>query len=90
VTARSGRVALLTGAGAGIGRAIAGRLATDGYRVAVNDVDATAAARAAGEIGGIPVVADVGDRGAVGRMVADAVGVLGGLDLLVPRTRRGT
>jgi NAD(P)-dependent dehydrogenase (short-subunit alcohol dehydrogenase family) len=73
----------VTGAAAGIGRAIAGRLARDGYRVAVNDVDPAAAARTARELKGLAVPGDVGDRAAAGRLVADTVRALGRLDLLV-------
>ena len=80
--------ALITGAGTGIGRAIALRLARDGWGIAVNDVEAGRAAAVAGEVAaagarGVAVVADVGDRRDAGRMVAEAIGALGALDLLV-------
>jgi 3-oxoacyl-[acyl-carrier protein] reductase len=55
------RVAIVTGAGSGIGRAIAHRLARDGYHVVVNDVRRDAAEAVAREIGGdtIAVAGDV-------------------------------
>jgi NAD(P)-dependent dehydrogenase (short-subunit alcohol dehydrogenase family) len=82
------RTALITGAGSGIGRAIALRLARDGWAVAVNDVEPERAALVAREVDaaggrGVAVAADVGDRDAVRRMVDDAVAALGGLELLV-------
>lgn len=82
------RRALVTGAGGGIGRAIALRLARDGYDVAVNDLDRERASRIAGEVAalgvrGLPLVADVADRAAAQGMVADALGALEHLDLLV-------
>jgi len=85
----SGRgAALVTGAGSGIGRAIALRLARDGWAVAVNDVEPERAALVAREVDGaggqgVAVVADVGDREAVRRMVADAEATLGSVELLV-------
>jgi meso-butanediol dehydrogenase / (S,S)-butanediol dehydrogenase / diacetyl reductase len=72
----------------GIGRAIALRLARDGWAVAVNDVDPGRAAAVAGEVvaagaRGAAVVADVGDRRAAERMVVETIETLGAVDLLV-------
>ncbi|HEX2480360.1 MAG TPA: SDR family NAD(P)-dependent oxidoreductase [Methylomirabilota bacterium] len=80
--------ALVTGAGVGIGRAIALRLARDGWAVAVNDLEPARASAVAREVAGTgaraaAVVADVGDRGAAHRMVAETIEALGTLDLLV-------
>jgi NAD(P)-dependent dehydrogenase (short-subunit alcohol dehydrogenase family) len=82
------RAALITGAGTGIGRAVALRLARDGWAVAVNDVEPDRAAAVAREVTatgarGATVVADVGDREAAGRMVAETIEALGAVDLLV-------
>jgi NAD(P)-dependent dehydrogenase (short-subunit alcohol dehydrogenase family) len=82
------RGALVTGAGTGIGRAIALRLARDGWGVAVNDVEPGRAAAVAAEVAaagtrGVAVVADVGDRAEARRLVADAIGALGAVDVLV-------
>ena len=81
-------VALVTGAGRGIGRAIALRLARDGTAVGVTDLDAAAAAKVAREIaaaGGraVGVAADVTDLDALRRAVAAVEGGLGPLDVLV-------
>lgn len=83
-----GKRALVTGAGAGAGRAIAARLAQAGCAVAVNDIDPARAAatvealRAAGAHA-IAVPADVRLEAAVEAMVATTRAELGGLDVAV-------
>jgi rhamnulose-1-phosphate aldolase/alcohol dehydrogenase len=83
----AGRVALVTGAGSGIGRAIAGRLAAEGACVVVADRDAESAGAVAGELGGpdvaVAVTADVTDEEAARAAVDAAALAFGGVDLLV-------
>ena len=83
--ALAGKVALVTGAGSGIGRAVARRFAARGARVVVADVDEAAAVGTLRELGGDGVVvqADVTDDAAVGAMVRAAVDRFGRLDCAV-------
>ncbi|GGN71971.1 rhamnulose-1-phosphate aldolase [Actinoplanes lobatus] len=81
------RIALVTGAGSGIGRAIALRLAAEGACVVVSDRDTGAAAEVAAEIGGpdvaVAVSLDVTDEVGVANAVQEAVLAFGGVDLVV-------
>jgi rhamnulose-1-phosphate aldolase/alcohol dehydrogenase len=81
------RVALVTGAGSGIGRAVARRLAAEGACVVVADLDGAAAARVAAELGpadvAVPVTVDVTDEGQVAAALRRAVLAFGGVDLVV-------
>ena len=81
----AGKRALVTGAGAGIGRAIAQRLGREGAFVVIADVEPTSAAEVADEIGGTarPITADAADPVAIDAMVDEAESWLGGLDIVV-------
>ncbi|WP_203828570.1 SDR family oxidoreductase [Actinoplanes palleronii] len=86
--AGAGRVAVVTGAAAGIGRSIAERLAQDGFKVAILDVVDGAAEEAAKRIaddGGVTAgfQADVSDRGQVDAALAAARAELGPLSVVV-------
>jgi len=80
----AGRVALVTGAGQGMGAAHARRLARDGAVVAVNDLSDSSDLKAlADEIGGISVPGDVSDRAQVQALVAEVGRRVGDVDVLV-------
>jgi len=83
VVSLSGRVAVVTGGGAGIGRAVAAALAEFGARVAVWERDATTAAEAAEEVNGLACVTDVRDPDQVDAAVATTVAQLGTPTILV-------
>ncbi|MFJ5367798.1 SDR family NAD(P)-dependent oxidoreductase [Bosea sp. CER48] len=77
------RVALVTGAAQGIGRAIAAALAEAGARVHLADIDAGGVQAAAREIGATGHAADLGSAEAAQGLVRDIVATGGKLDLLV-------
>ena len=82
-----GRIAFVTGAASGIGKAIATRLAAEGACVVVADLDLAKAQAAAAELGGtdtaIGVAVDVSDASAVQAAIDETVLAFGGLDLVV-------
>ncbi len=81
------RIAFVTGAGSGIGRAVARRLSAEGACVVVADIDLDNATAVADELGGpdkaVAVEVDVSDEAAVAAALADAVLAFGGVDLVV-------
>jgi rhamnulose-1-phosphate aldolase/alcohol dehydrogenase len=83
----AGRIALVTGAASGIGRAIAAQLAGEGACVAITDLDSEAARTAARDMGradiAIGVAADVTDGAQVQQAIDATVLAFGGLDLVV-------
>jgi len=85
----NGRVAIVTGASRGIGRAIASRLAQDGFAVIVNYAGSASAAenavRGIAEAGGRAhaIKADVSDSAAITAMFDETVTRFGGVDVLV-------
>lgn len=81
------RIAFVTGAGSGIGRAIAHRLAAEGACVVVADLNAESAATVAAEIGStdvaVAVTVDVTDEKQVATALAAGILAFGGIDLVV-------
>jgi NAD(P)-dependent dehydrogenase (short-subunit alcohol dehydrogenase family) len=72
---------VVTGAGSGIGAALARRFAAEGARLVVNDLDGAAAARVAAEVGGLAVPGDAGAEDSVAALVKTARAHLGEIDL---------
>lgn len=79
----SSKVALITGATRGIGRAIAEAMQAAGAKVVVSNENAEETAIAAAELGAVGIPADVRDAGALQQLVDGTVSALGGLDILV-------
>lgn len=79
------RVAFVTGAASGLGRAIVERLSADGFAVAIADIDVEGAGTAAKELGdrALALECDVADRTSVRAAADTAVERFGGIDCLV-------
>jgi 3-oxoacyl-[acyl-carrier protein] reductase len=84
----AGKVALVTGAGRGIGRAVALKLSSEGASLIINDLEksfAESVAQRISESGGValPIGADVSVRQDVSQLFEQAIGELGRLDILI-------
>jgi 2-hydroxycyclohexanecarboxyl-CoA dehydrogenase len=77
------KIAIVTGAGQGIGRGIATKLAAEGATVVVTDINETTAKETAAEIDGVGLVADVTSRESVEDMVEQVMQQFGRIDVLV-------
>jgi short-subunit dehydrogenase len=85
----NGKVALVTGASAGIGAAVAERLAEAGARVVVHGRDAERAAEVATRLGGVPVLGDLALPGVAAGVADAALAVHGRIDVLVANAGLG-
>ncbi|MFT4126427.1 MAG: glucose 1-dehydrogenase [Gordonia sp. (in: high G+C Gram-positive bacteria)] len=89
-TLLDGKVAVVTGSGAGLGEAIARRLAAEGARVVVSDINAEAARTVADSIeGAIAVTTDVRDETQVQELIGRAQEAFGGLHIMIPNAGIG-
>jgi glucose 1-dehydrogenase len=83
----AGKVAVITGAARGIGRACAERFLQDGAKVVIGDIDSEALAKTASELGRPKelraLAADVSKRADIDRLIATAAKDFGGLDIMV-------
>src|ERR1700721_3929693 len=83
----SGKVAVITGAARGIGKACAARFLGDGVKGVISDIDGEALASTAAELGRpdnlLMVTADVAKRSDIDALVATAVKAFGRLDIMV-------
>lgn len=77
------RVAVVTGGGHGIGRALCRRLARDGVKVVVADIEGDAASAVATEIGGVAKQLDVSDEQAIMALVESVESDVGPIDLFI-------
>jgi NAD(P)-dependent dehydrogenase (short-subunit alcohol dehydrogenase family) len=77
----AGKVAVVTGAGSGIGLATVRRFAAEGATVVCADIDGEAAQKTAADVGGTPVQVDVTDEDAVRALFDGAVGQHGRVDV---------
>jgi NAD(P)-dependent dehydrogenase (short-subunit alcohol dehydrogenase family) len=77
----AGAGVVVTGAGSGIGAALARRFAAEGARVVVNDINAAAAAEVAASCDAVVVPGDAASEQGVAHLIATAAEVLGGIDL---------
>ena len=77
------RVAIVTGAGQGIGRAIAEKFSQEGASVVVADINADTATKTAADIGGLAHTVDVSSEEQVARLVSATISNYGKVDILV-------
>jgi NAD(P)-dependent dehydrogenase (short-subunit alcohol dehydrogenase family) len=77
------KIAVITGAGRGIGRDIALAYAREGARVVVNDIDPVTAEATAKDVSGLAVAADVAKSADIARLVATTMDKYGRIDILV-------
>jgi meso-butanediol dehydrogenase/(S,S)-butanediol dehydrogenase/diacetyl reductase len=86
----SGRVALVTGGGSGIGAEVVRRLARGGAKVAILDRRSDGATAVAEEVGGLAITGDVAVTADVEAAVEQTVAELGEIDVLIPNAGIGT